>query len=124
MTNTNTQYRSMTDAQQFVFGLGLKSIEEWNEYAHSPQRPTNIPADPAEVYGSTFPGMRTFMGISENHAYSWTLEDADKMTSASNERYYISEANLHANVLHEDESAGGQDSPEKTTRTKQYAGSP
>ena len=44
-------WRSFEEARRFVWGLGLKSVEEWKDWSKSGQRPqTDIPSNPNQVY--------------------------------------------------------------------------
>ena len=44
------QYRSFTEAREFVRSLNLKGHKEWNEYCKSGNKPDDIPAHPWDVY--------------------------------------------------------------------------
>ena len=43
-------WRSFEEARSFVWGLGLKSQKEWNEWSKSGERPRDIPSAPYQVY--------------------------------------------------------------------------
>ena len=48
--NRKGGYRTFGDARAFVRGLGLKGLTEWKQWVKSSAKPTDIPANPAEVY--------------------------------------------------------------------------
>ena len=43
-------WRSFEEARRFIWGLGLKSQREWNEWSKSGERPPDIPSNPDRVY--------------------------------------------------------------------------
>ncbi len=62
ITTRNRQYRPFAEAREFVRGLGLNSVREWQEYYKSGERPDDIPSDPYKVYGSEFKGFGDWLG--------------------------------------------------------------
>jgi len=44
------QFRSFEDARKFVHKLGLKSKNEWVEFAKTDKKPEDIPSNPRQVY--------------------------------------------------------------------------
>ena len=46
------QYRAFKKARAFALRLGLKSFGEWLDYCKSGKKPTDIPANPQNVYAS------------------------------------------------------------------------
>ena len=57
------QYRSFDDARAFVYGLGLKSQDEWIEYCKSGKKPDDIPGSPENTYAKDgWSGMGDWLG--------------------------------------------------------------
>ena len=50
VANRNRCFRSFQEARQYVHELGLTSVIEWQAYAKSGQRPSDIPSSPDRVY--------------------------------------------------------------------------
>jgi hypothetical protein len=50
--NRKGGYRTFEDARAFARSLGLKGQNEWKQWVKSGIKPTDIPANPVEVYGS------------------------------------------------------------------------
>ena len=44
------EWRPFEEAREFVRGLGLASVDEWKEYARSPNKPRDIPQTPNKIY--------------------------------------------------------------------------
>ena len=55
-------YRSFEDAKRFVRGLGLKSYDEWRKYCKSRKKPSDIPANPRQVYEKEWKGVGDWLG--------------------------------------------------------------
>jgi superfamily II DNA or RNA helicase len=47
-----SDWRSFEEARAFVHGRKLQSVEEWNAYCNSNQKPTDIPTNPQRVYAN------------------------------------------------------------------------
>ncbi len=43
-------HRSFKEAKEFVRSLGLKNMQEWNDYCKSGNKPDDIPSTPQNVY--------------------------------------------------------------------------
>ena len=62
-------YLNYLEAKEIVRKLGLKSQNEWREYAKSSKKPYDIPAKPSDVYKKEFEGFGAWLGtgrISDN----------------------------------------------------------
>jgi len=57
-----SRWRAFADARAFVRTLGLKSQRDWQSYAKSADRPTDIPSTPASAYRSEFQGYGDWLG--------------------------------------------------------------
>jgi superfamily II DNA or RNA helicase len=55
-------YRSFEEARQFVRSLGLKNLNEWNDYRKSPLRPKDIPTNPNIVYKQNWKDLGDWLG--------------------------------------------------------------
>ena len=55
-------YRPFADARAFVRDLHLQTRDEWRQYAKTPAKPTDIPANPRGVYSRDFKGMSDWLG--------------------------------------------------------------
>lgn len=51
IANRYKVFRPFEEAREFVRSLGLKTAQEWYEYARSPKKPEDIPFNPDQVYG-------------------------------------------------------------------------
>jgi len=58
----NMQFRDFESARKFVHSLGLKSQTEWNVYAKSPHKPSNIPSNPQNTYKKQWKGWGDWLG--------------------------------------------------------------
>jgi len=58
----NMQFRDFESARRFVRSLGLKRQTEWNVYAKSPHKPSNIPSNPNKVYKKQWKGWGDWLG--------------------------------------------------------------
>ena len=59
------EFMSIEDASRWAIFQGIYGSRSWREYMRLNQRPTNIPANPCEVYGQQFKnigGWRGFLG--------------------------------------------------------------
>jgi len=56
------QFRDFESARKFVQSLGLKNGEEWNVYAKSPHKPSNIPSNPQNTYKKHWKGVGDWLG--------------------------------------------------------------
>jgi hypothetical protein len=64
IANRHKVFRPFEEAREFVRSLGLKSAEEWREYAKSGNKPPDIPFNPDQVYTGKQKGEIT--NITEN----------------------------------------------------------
>jgi hypothetical protein len=56
-------WRPFEEAREFVHSLGIKSVEEWDEYCKSGKKPVDIPAGVHSVYkGKGWNGFADFLG--------------------------------------------------------------
>jgi Phage-integrase repeat unit len=51
IANRYKVFQPFEEAREFVRSLGLKTAQEWYEYARSPEKPEDIPFNPDQVYG-------------------------------------------------------------------------
>lgn len=59
----NMSFRPLTEAREFVRGLGLRSQREWKEYCKSGRRPSDIPTNPHVIYRDTgWAGLSDWLG--------------------------------------------------------------
>jgi superfamily II DNA or RNA helicase len=66
------QYRSFEKARMFARSLGLKSGEEWREYAKSGKKPADIPACPNRTYAEAgWAGMGDWLGTGRVRGKGW-----------------------------------------------------
>jgi len=64
------EYRSFEEARKFVHSLGLKSANEWKEYAKSNEKPVDTPADPQKVYKKEWKSWRDWLGTGTIASYN------------------------------------------------------
>lgn len=62
-------YRTFADARAFVHTLKLAGKDDWTRYAKSAEKPADIPANPANAYGSEYKGFGDWLGV----VNKWTL---------------------------------------------------
>jgi len=55
-------WRNFTDARKFVYGLKLKTVDEWRYYTKSKEKPHDIPASPDRVYKKDWKNMGEWLG--------------------------------------------------------------
>ena len=56
------EYKPFVEARDYVWSLGIKSQDEWQEYSKSGKRPFDIPANPKSVYGNEFISLFDWLG--------------------------------------------------------------
>lgn len=54
--------RSYADAKKFVHSLGLKNIQEWNDWKKSGNKPSDIPSSPNLIYKNEWQGVGDWLG--------------------------------------------------------------
>jgi hypothetical protein len=62
IANFNIQYRSFTEAREFVRSLGLKNKKEWEKFCALGNKPDDIPANPNQTYKKDFKGVGDWLG--------------------------------------------------------------
>lgn len=68
------KYRSFQEAKKFVRSLNLRSQLQWDEYSQSGKKPSDIPANPRQVYDKHWKGYGDWLGTGHIAPYSWTLD--------------------------------------------------
>jgi hypothetical protein len=82
------QWRSFTDAREFVRKLGLKTANEWREYCKSGDKPNDISANPNTTYKKDFKGFGDWLGTGR-------IADQDKVFRPYKEaREFVRKLNL------------------------------
>jgi len=93
------------DARAFVNKLGLKSIQEWNDYTKSPNFPDFIPKNPQAVYSYTerfWRGMPDFIGY--NPSYKPLAPRYERVTPMRNpEEEQIKQWMIYNQIKNEEE---------------------
>ncbi|MGH9987245.1 MAG: integrase repeat-containing protein, partial [Nitrososphaeraceae archaeon] len=56
------KYRDLEKAREVVHELGLKTVEQWNNWCRSGQKPDNIPARPNNIYKDLWQGWGDWLG--------------------------------------------------------------
>jgi hypothetical protein len=59
---STNRWRSFEEAREYVRGLRLKSVAEWQEWCKSGQRPVDIPRAPQSIYKDQWRGMVDWLG--------------------------------------------------------------
>jgi hypothetical protein len=83
----NREYRSFTEAREFVRKLNLKNWKEWTEYCASGNKPDDIPANSMAVYKNEFKGNGDWLGtdsISNRDKVFRSFEEAREFVRALN----------------------------------------
>ena len=62
LSKRNREFLPFNQARQFVRGLRFKSVNEWQAYAISKERPQNIPIAPQNVYKREWSGYADWIG--------------------------------------------------------------
>jgi len=62
ISTSQFQFRSFTEAKNFVHSLNLKSQKEWQQYSKSEKRPKDIPGTPPNPYRKDWKGWGDFLG--------------------------------------------------------------
>jgi superfamily II DNA or RNA helicase len=62
MPQLKRQWRSFTEAREYVRSLGLKKQKDFEEWSKSGSRPADIPGSPAKAYGALWQGWADFLG--------------------------------------------------------------
>lgn len=62
MANQNRRYRKFSEAKQFARNLGLKTHDQWVQFAKSRNKPTDIPANPWQTYKKEWNGIGDWLG--------------------------------------------------------------
>jgi len=57
-----SKFRSFEQAREFIRSLNLSNREEFFTWAKSPNKPSNIPSAPADVYADQWSGWRDWLG--------------------------------------------------------------
>ena len=67
--NRRGGWRPFPEARKFIRRLKLKSQREWNAYAKSGEKPTDIPTNPQRTYAKDgWKGWADFLGFPERHS--------------------------------------------------------
>jgi superfamily II DNA or RNA helicase len=59
------------EARAFVRGLGLTGRAQWRPYCQSGNKPSTIPAEPAQIYAAEWQGMNDWLGIQYTQKKTW-----------------------------------------------------
>jgi hypothetical protein len=86
IANQNKIFLSFTDARTFAQSLNLKTVNEWEKYTKSGNKPSNIPSDPSHNYKNKgWSGMGDWLGtgiIANQNKIFLSFEDARKFVQA------------------------------------------
>ena len=80
----NKQFRSFTEARNYVRNLKLKNNTEWKEYCKSGNKPDDIPANPNGTYKKDFKGIPDWLGNGNTRMIPVTYEECRKFAQKNN----------------------------------------
>jgi superfamily II DNA or RNA helicase len=99
VAHQNRQYKSFEEAREFVHGLGLQRLEEWDEYCKSGNKPKDIPARPPQTYEDEWTNWPDWLGYEERMWSSRKVKELLRSLIDSQIIYNWDEAVLYSFLL-------------------------